>query len=127
ALDPETHFAVPAEEHFAGDLSALVNRLPDREARVEEFFFSAVSALPRRRFVLAGAGWEDRVGGLANLRYLGHLPPSEHNAFNCSSLAVLNVTRDSMVASGYSPATRVFEAAGAGACLISDEWEGLDQ
>jgi spore maturation protein CgeB len=28
---------------------------------------------------------------------------------------------------GYSPATRVFEAAGAGACLISDRWVGLEE
>jgi spore maturation protein CgeB len=28
---------------------------------------------------------------------------------------------------GFSPATRVFEAAGAGACLITDRWEGIDQ
>jgi spore maturation protein CgeB len=27
---------------------------------------------------------------------------------------------------GFSPATRIFEAAGAGACLITDEWEGID-
>jgi spore maturation protein CgeB len=40
---------------------------------------------------------------------------------------VLNVTRHSMVHNGFSPATRVFEAAGAGACMISDAWEGLDQ
>jgi spore maturation protein CgeB len=32
-----------------------------------------------------------------------------------------------MVANGFSPATRVFEAAGAGACVISDAWEGLEQ
>ena len=41
-------------------------------------------------------------------------------------LAVLNVTRDSMVANGWSPATRVFEAAGAGACLITDAWQGIE-
>jgi spore maturation protein CgeB len=126
AVDPDTHHPVPARERFGADLSALVNRLPDREARVEEFFFSAVQALPQRSFVLAGAGWEDRAGA-PNLRYLGHVPPGDHNAFNCSPLAVLNVTRDSMVHNGYSPATRVFEAAGAGACMISDAWEGLDQ
>jgi spore maturation protein CgeB len=125
AVDPATHHPVPAQERFRADLSALVNRLPDREARVEEFFFSAVDALPERQFVLGGAGWEDRVGA-RNLRYLGHVPPGDHNAFNCSPLAVLNVTRDSMVHNGYSPATRVFEAAGAGACIISDAWEGLD-
>jgi spore maturation protein CgeB len=126
AVDPDTHHPVPAQERFRADLSALVNRLPDREARVEEFFFSAAQALPERSFILAGAGWEDRVGA-PNLGYLGHVPPGEHNAFNCSPLAVLNVTRDSMVHNGYSPATRVFEAAGAGACMISDAWEGLDQ
>lgn len=126
ALDPDTHHPVVAEERFRADLSALVNRLPDREARVEEFFFSAVESLPDRRFVLAGAGWEDRAAA-ANLRYLGHLPPASHNAFNCSPLAVLNVTRDSMAANGWSPATRVFEAAGAGACLLSDSWDGLDE
>ena len=52
--------------------------------------------------------------------------PRDHNAFNCSALAVLNVARDSMAAIGFSPATRVFEAAGAGACLITDAWEGIE-
>ena len=27
---------------------------------------------------------------------------------------------------GFSPPTRVFEAAGAGACLITDAWEGIE-
>jgi len=127
AVDPQTHHPVEPDPRFTGDLGALVNRLPDREARVEDFFFSAIDALPDRRFLLGGAGWDDRVAGVANLRYLGHVSPAAHNAFNCSPLAVLNITRDSMVANGYSPATRVFEAAGAGACLISDTWVGLDQ
>ena len=61
-----------------------------------------------------------------NVRRLGHVGTAEHNAFNCTPLAVLNVARDSMAAIGYSPATRVFEAAGAGACLITDAWEGLE-
>ncbi len=39
---------------------------------------------------------------------------------------MLNVARDSMAAIGFSPATRVFEAAGAGACLITDAWEGIE-
>ena len=28
---------------------------------------------------------------------------------------------------GHSPATRVFEAAGAAACLITDAWDGVEQ
>ncbi|MDB5467907.1 MAG: hypothetical protein JWQ46_2669, partial [Phenylobacterium sp.] len=51
---------------------------------------------------------------------------AEHNAFNASPLAVLNVARDSMADVGFSPATRVFEAAGAGACLITDAWAGIE-
>ena len=62
----------------------------------------------------------------ANVRHLGHVYTREHNAFNCTPLAVLNVARDSMADIGFSPATRVFEAAGAGACLITDAWEGIE-
>jgi spore maturation protein CgeB len=38
----------------------------------------------------------------------------------------LNINRDSMADVGFSPPTRVFEAAGAGACLITDAWDGID-
>lgn len=125
ALDPATHHPVPPDPAFAADLGFLANRLPDREARVEAFFLAAAAALPDRRFLLGGAGWDDkRMPG--NVRRLGHVGTASHNAFNCTPLAVLNVARDSMAAIGYSPATRVFEAAGAGACLITDAWEGLD-
>ena len=62
-----------------------------------------------------------------NVRYLGHVGTAEHNAFNCSARAVLNVNRASMAAYGFSPPTRVFEAAGAGACLITDAWDGVEQ
>jgi len=79
-----------------------------------------------RSFLLGGSGWQDRVRD-PNLRYLGHVSTRDHNAVNCSALSVLNVSRDSMAANGFSPATRVFEAAGAGACLITDAWEGLEQ
>jgi len=125
ALDPTTHHRVPRDERFAADLTFLGNRLPDREARVQEFFFKAVDAAPSRRFLLGGAGWEDRVGA-ENLTYVGHVSPQDHNALNSSPLTVLNISRESMASNGFSPATRVFEAAGAGACLITDAWEGID-
>jgi spore maturation protein CgeB len=126
ALDPATHRPEPPRPELRCDLAFLGNRLPDREARVEEFFFGPVEALPERTFLLGGSGWEDRASGLANLRLLGHVPPGDHNALNRSAAAVLNVSRESMAANGWSPATRVFEAAGAGACLISDAWEGIE-
>ncbi|HEV2757560.1 MAG TPA: glycosyltransferase [Actinomycetota bacterium] len=125
ALDPSTHFPAAPDPRFRADLSFLGNRLPDREARVEEFFFRAVEMTPGRSFLLGGAGWDDRVGA-PNLTYRGHVSPQDHNTFNCSATAVLNVSRESMAANGFSPATRVFEAAGAGACLITDFWEGIE-
>lgn len=125
ALDPATHHPVPPEPRFAADLSFLGNRLPDREARVEDFFLDAAARLPGRSFLIGGNGWGDKAMP-ANVRHLGHVYTREHNAFNTSPLAVLNIARDSMASTGYSPATRVFEAAGAGACLITDAWVGLD-
>ena len=125
ALDPATHHPVPPEPRFAADLGFLANRLPDREARVEAFFLEPAAGLPERRFLLGGLGWDDKPMP-PNIRRIGHTPTADHNAFNCTPLAVLNVARDSMAAVGYSPATRVFEAAGAGACLITDAWVGLE-
>jgi spore maturation protein CgeB len=126
ALDPTTHHPVEPWIALRAELLFLGNRLPDREARVEEFFFRAAAAAPERSFLLGGSGWADRVAG-TGVRYVGHVPTGDHNALNCSALAVLNVSRESMAANGFSPATRVFEAAGAGACLITDAWEGIEQ
>ena len=125
ALDPTTHHPVEPDLRFAADLAFLANRLPDREARVEEFFLKPAAALPDRRFTIGGNGWETKAMP-SNVRHLGHVSTNDHNAFNCTPLAVLNVARDSMADIGFSPATRVFEAAGAGACLITDAWEGIE-
>jgi spore maturation protein CgeB len=125
ALDPVTHHPVEPDPRFAADLSFLGNRLPDREARVEEFFLRAAAELPESSFLIGGNGWESK-GMPTNVRHLGHVFTTEHNAFNCTPLAVLNVARDSMANIGFSPATRVFEAAGAAACLITDAWTGIE-
>jgi spore maturation protein CgeB len=125
ALDPSTHHPVPPDPRFACDLAFLGNRLPDREERVKEFLCRPAAALPERSFLLGGSGWE--AGSLpANVRPLGHVSTRDHNAFNCTPRALLNVNRDSMVRFGHSPATRLFEAAGAAACLVSDAWDGIE-
>jgi spore maturation protein CgeB len=125
ALDAGTHFPVAADPRFIGDLAFLGNRLPDREARVEEFFLRAATAQPDRTFLLGGSGWGDKPMP-SNVRYAGHVYTADHNAFNSTPTAVLNVNRESMARYGFSPPTRVFEAAGAGACLITDDWEGIE-
>jgi spore maturation protein CgeB len=125
ALDPETHFPEATHPRFAADLAFLGNRLPDREARVEEFFFSPARLLPRRQFLLGGSGWtSDSLP--PNVRNLGHVPTGDHNRLNSTATAVLNVNRASMARYGFSPPTRIFEAAGAGACIVSDQWDGIE-
>jgi spore maturation protein CgeB len=125
ALDTATHHPVAPEERFACDLAFLGNRLPDREARVKEFFLRPAAATPDKTFMIGGSGWGDKPMS-ANVKYVGHVYTNDHNAFNCTPKAVLNISRESMARYGFSPATRVFEAAGAGACIITDYWEGID-
>lgn len=125
ALDPSTHHPVAPEPRFEADLAFLGNRLPDRESRVEEFFLRPAQLLPGRRFLLGGNGWEDKPMP-GNVNYVGHVYTSDHNTFNCTPAAVLNIARESMAKYGFSPATRVFEAAGAGSCIITDYWPGIE-
>lgn len=125
AFDPEIHYPVRPDEKYVCDMAFLGNRLPDREARVDEFFFKVARLMPEKTFILGGSGWQDKPMP-QNIKYIGHVPTKSHNAFNCSPLAVLNISRESMATYGFSPATRVFEAAGAGACIITDTWRGID-
>jgi spore maturation protein CgeB len=126
ALDPSTHHPVAPSALYDADLGLLANRLPDREARIDEFFLRPATSLPKHRFLLGGSGWANKPKS-ANTRYVGHVYTASHNAFNCTPRAVLNVSRESMARYGFSPATRVFEAAGARACVITDHWEGIEQ
>jgi len=125
ALDADTHHPAASDPRFASDLSFLGNRLPDRERRVEEFFLEVAARLPEKCFVLGGSGWETKALP-ANVVALGHVSTEQHNAFNATPIAVLNIARDSMALTGYSPATRIFEAAGAGACIVTDAWTGIE-
>ena len=124
-LDPETHHPVPSDPSLACDVVFLGNRLPDREARVEELFLRAAKLAPESRFLLGGEGWSDKKMP-PNVRYLGHVPTANHNRVNCSAGMVININRASMALSGFSPPTRVFEVAGAGTCLLCDDWPGID-
>ena len=126
ALDPSTHYPVPPRPALRGDLGFLGNRLPDREARVEEFFLRAGrAAAATARFC-----WAATAGRTSHCPPTCAISATFTRAITTPSTArrgaVLNVIRESMARYGFSPATRVFEAAGAGACLITDAWEGIE-
>ena len=61
-----------------------------------------------------------------NVRWIGHVATADHNRVNCSARMVLNLNRDSMANVGFSPPTRVFEAAGTASCVITDAWAGIE-
>ncbi|HJT54236.1 MAG TPA: glycosyltransferase [Candidatus Angelobacter sp.] len=125
ALDPETHHPVFSDPKLRCDLAFVGNRLPDRERRVEEFFLRAAEMAPEFKFVLGGEGWDGKHLP-QNVRWIGHVSTADHNRVNCSARMVLNINRESMAHVGFSPPTRVFEAAGAGSCVITDRWKGIE-
>jgi spore maturation protein CgeB len=125
ALDPDTHYPVPPDAERACDLAFIGHRLPDREQRVEQFFLHAAELAPELRFILGGEGWAGKPLP-KNVRWIGHVGTADHNRVNCSARMILNVNRASMADVGFSPPTRIFEAAGAGACVITDAWAGIE-
>ncbi|HTK96376.1 MAG TPA: glycosyltransferase [Terriglobales bacterium] len=125
ALDPETHYPVAADPELRCDLVLVANRLPDRERRVEHFFLRAAELAPEARFVLGGEGWGTKKLP-PNVHWIGHVRTEDHNRVNCSARMVLNINRDSMADVGFSPPTRIFEAAGAASCVITDAWRGIE-
>jgi len=124
-LDPESHYPVSADPAMQCDLLFVGNRLPDREKRVEDFLLAAAELAPEMKFILGGEGWGGKMLP-ANMRWIGHVGTGLHNVLNCSARMVLNINRESMAMVGFSPPTRVFEAAGAGACVITDYWTGIE-
>jgi spore maturation protein CgeB len=125
ALDPATHHPVPTDPEWECELLFIGHRLPDRQARIRDFFLDVAVSAPNLRFLLGGNGWASEALP-ANVKPIGHVFTHQHNVLNRSALAVLNVNRDSMAAFGWSPPTRVFEVAGAAGCLITDAWEGIE-
>jgi spore maturation protein CgeB len=125
ALEPKSHFPVAPDPALDCDLVFLGNRLPDRERRVEQFFLKAAELAPEMKFILGGEGWGSKTLP-QNVRWIGHVGTEAHNRVNSSARMVLNINRESMAEVGFSPPTRVFEAAGAAACLITDHWTGVE-
>jgi spore maturation protein CgeB len=124
-LDPETHYPISSDPPLRCDVMFLGNRLPDREQRVEELFLNAAKLAPDKTFMLGGEGWSDKPLP-TNVRWIGHVSTDDHNRMNCSANMVMNINRSSMASFGFSPPTRVFEVAGAGACMLCDDWPGIE-
>ncbi len=126
AVDTTVYRPVPVDSRFECTLSYVGTYAADRQPAVEDLFFAPARALPAERFFLAGAQYPSDMELPANVVHEPHVYPRDHSALYCSSRATLNLTRQSMRQYGWSPSTRLFEAAASGACIISDTWPGLD-
>jgi spore maturation protein CgeB len=112
-------------KRYTCDLSYMGTYAPDRQPKIDEWLLEVAAVEPHQRFILAGPQYPKSVRPPKNVRRIEHLNPRWHPHLYSSSRFVLNVTRRDMVAWGYSPSVRLFEAAACGATLISDNWPGL--
>ncbi|MEZ5907031.1 MAG: hypothetical protein R3C69_18695 [Geminicoccaceae bacterium] len=107
----------------AGRPRLFGNCLPDREARVHAFFLEAARRLPGHRFLLGGSGW---MMSTCRPTWPGSATcERDHNAFNAAA-AVLNIARDTWRKWASRRRRASSRRRGAGACLITDHWEGIE-
>lgn len=125
SFDPERYYRRPTKR-YACDLSYMGTYAPDRQPKLDEFLIETARRMPEDRFIVAGPQYPRSIGWPANIRRVTHLNPRWHPHFYSSSRLTLNVTRADMIAAGWSPSVRLFEAAACGATIVSDTWPGLE-
>lgn len=125
AVDPDVHRPVPAETRW--DLGYLGTYSDDRQPKLEELLNEPARSLRERRFVVAGPQYPSEIAWPGNVERIEHMPPERHALFYSSQRFTLNITRSDMVAAGWSPSVRLFEAAACGVPVISDVWPGLSE
>jgi spore maturation protein CgeB len=124
SFDPELYFPEPQPVRW--DLGYMGTYSDDRQPSVKAFVLDAARQQPQGRFIVAGPQYPDTASWPANVTHQPHLPPSEHRRFYNSQRFTLNVTRKDMIAAGWSPSVRLFEAAACGTPILSDRWAGIE-
>ena len=125
SVDADAYRPLPVVKRW--DLSYLGTYSDDRQPTLTRLLVDVASACPERRFVVAGPQYPAGIDWPANVERIEHLPPADHAAFYSASRWTLNVTRADMIAAGWSPSVRLFEAAACGVPIVSDRWAGLDR
>ncbi|WP_322886271.1 glycosyltransferase (plasmid) [Sinorhizobium medicae] len=108
------------------DLGYLGTFSPDRQPVLERLLIEPARRLPHMRFAVAGPSYPSDIHWPPNVERIEHLPPGEHAEFYSRQRFTLNVTRADMVAAGWSPSVRLFEAAACRTPIVSDWWEGIE-
>ena len=124
AVDPDLHH--PIDVPVAWQCGYLGTYSADRQPRLEALLMAPARNRPRDRFAVGGAQYPADIRWPDNVEHIEHLAPRDHAAFYCGQRFTLNVTRDDMVSTGYSPSVRLFEAAACGTPIITDRWAGIE-
>ena len=127
SVDASIYQPAPRRPEFASALSYLGTYAPDRQPGLMHLLDGTARLVPDMPFLLAGPQYPETIDWSSNIRRIVHLAPPEHPAFYSSSSFTLNLTRSEMIAAGWSPSVRLFEASACGAAIISDSWPGLDE
>ena len=125
AVDPALYRPAGVRQPFRWHLGYLGTFSPDRQPMLERLLLQPARAAPEQHFVVAGPQYPPDIDWPANVERIEHLSPSDHAEFYNSQAWTLNVTRADMVAAGYSPSVRLFEASACATPIISDWWTGL--
>lgn len=125
SVDPTLYF--PADTRRRWDFGYMGTYSPDRQPGLERLLLDPARAWPKGRFVVAGPMYPATLSWPRNVRRIDHLSPDRHRWFYGAQQFTLNLTRADMIAAGYSPSVRLFEAAACGTPIVSDWWDGLDQ
>ena len=125
-VDPDVYRPVRPRPGLRCELSYMGTYASDRQAKVESMFLQPARLRPYSSFLLAGPLYPPEWRWPANVQRAEHVPVADHPALYSSSRIALNLTRESMAASGYCPSGRFFEAAACGAPIVTDWFCGLD-
>ena len=124
SVDPALYYPEPAEPRW--DLAYMGTYSDDRQPTLERLLVEPARSWPAGRFAVVGPQYPAELTWAPNVERVAHLAPERHRAFYTAQRFTLNVTRADMVAAGYSPSVRLFEAAACGTPIVSDAWDGLD-
>ena len=124
SVDPAHYYPETATPRW--DLAYLGTYSEDRQPALDRLLLEPARRWPDGRFFVAGPMYPGSIVWPNNVHTQAHLPPAEHRAFYNAQRFTLNVTRADMIAAGWSPSVRLFEAAACATPILSDSWPGLE-
>ncbi|MCA1689783.1 MAG: glycosyltransferase [Actinobacteria bacterium] len=125
-VDPDAYPVLRGRVARRWDLGYLGTYSDDRQPALERLLLEPARRDPTLRCVVAGPQYPAGIRWPGNVERIDHLPPGAHPEFYAGQGFTLNVTRADMVAAGWSPSVRLFEAGACGVPVISDRWDGLE-